>query len=370
MKIKRYIANDAQEAMVKVKAELGTEAVILHSRKIKRPGFFGFLKRPLVEVVAAIEEDEVKDRRKNASHNESKSKMVVEQDKFKELQNQLDNMQGLILSFMNKDEKIKENKEDGIYNKYFNILTENDVDDHIAYKILNIAKKQINFTHEKEDVIRKTLKVILKEYLGLPNPIQQREGERKTFIFVGPTGVGKTTTLAKLAAKMSIVDTKKIGLITSDTYRIAAVEQLRTYSEILGVELKVIYEPNELNEALQLFRNKDVILIDTAGRNHKIEDQLEETKAIIKLIDNPEVFLVISATTTYKDVKSIINSYGFLDQFKLIFTKLDESTTLGNILNTKIITGKEIAYFTTGQIVPDDIEVASPDRIVNSIVGE
>ncbi|MBS3994717.1 MAG: flagellar biosynthesis protein FlhF [Alkaliphilus sp.] len=370
MKIKRYIANDAQEAMVKVKAELGTDAVILHSRKIKRPGFFGFFKRPLFEIVAAIEEDEGNNKRKIAYNNEPKPKTDNEHDKFKALQNQLDNMQGLIINFMKKDEKLKENKEDSIYNKYFNIFIENDVDDHIAYKILNIAKKQINFTHENEDAIRKTLKLIMKEYFGNPNPILQREGERKTFIFVGPTGVGKTTTLAKLAAKMSIVDTKKIGLITSDTYRIAAIEQLRTYSEILGVELKVIYEPNELNEALRLFKNKDVILIDTAGRNHKIEDQLKEAKEIISLIENPEIFLVMSATTTYKDVKSIINSYGFLDQFKLIFTKLDESTTLGNILNTKIITGKEIAYFTTGQIVPDDIEIASPDRIVNSIVGE
>ncbi len=229
---------------------------------------------------------------------------------------------------------------------------------------------QIKFTPENEEAIKKAIRVIIKEYLGPPSPVRDSENLAKIILFIGPTGVGKTTTLAKLAAQFSIKDNKSVGLITSDTYRIAAVEQLRTYSEILDIPLKVIYDPEEIKEAIDELRDKEVILIDTAGRNHKIEEQLLETKSIINNVPNPEIFLVISATTTYKDIKSIIQSYSFIEDFKLIFTKLDESTTAGNILNTKVMTGKDLSYFTTGQIVPDDIEIASPEKIVDLIVGE
>ena len=369
MKIKRYIANDSQEAMMKVKSELGIDAVILHSRKIKKPGVLGVFQKPLVEVVAAIEEKEERQNNKAVSKNK-KAAPSMEDDRIDGLQNQLETMQGLLLNFMNKNEKSEENKDSNAYDKYFKILVESDIDQQIASKILNIAKKQINFTFENEDAIKKTIKIIMKEYIGPPNPIFQNENHQKAIIFVGPTGVGKTTTLAKLAAKLSIGSTKSVGLITSDTYRIAAVEQLRTYSEILGLPLKVIYEPGEINDALQSLKDKDVILIDTAGRNHKLEEQLEETKILISNVPNPEILIVISATTSYKDIRSIIQSYGFIKDFKLIFTKLDESTTVGNILNTKVFTGKDLAYFTTGQIVPDDIEIASPEKIVNIIVGE
>lgn len=215
-----------------------------------------------------------------------------------------------------------------------------------------------------------TVRIIVKEILEEPYTIDESGKGKRVFVFVGPTGVGKTTTLAKLAARLSLINNKTVGLVTADTYRIAAVDQLKTYSEILGLPLKVIYEPEEISDALNRYNDKDCVLIDTAGRSHKSEELLQDLKGILTYVENPEIFLVISMTTGYKDIKSILDSYDFLDDYKLLLTKLDEASSLGNVLNIKLETGKPLSYFTIGQSVPDDIEVASVDKIADYIVGE
>jgi len=189
-------------------------------------------------------------------------------------------------------------------------------------------------------------------------------------MFLGPTGVGKTTTLAKIAARLSLVENKKIGLITADTYRIAAVEQLKTYSEILGIPLEVIYEASELQEAIEKFKDKDYILIDTAGRSHKSKELKSDYDDLVRYLKDVKIYLVMSMTTSFKDLKSIIDSYGFLKEYRLLFTKLDEATSYGNILNLKVLTGKPLSYFTIGQSVPDDIEVADKERIIQYIFDQ
>lgn len=370
MKIKRYIANDSQEAMVKIRAELGMEAVILHTRKIKKQGVMGFFQKPMVEVVAAIEESQIH-KEENHKVNMAKNGKIesFSNNKIDKMQDQLNSIEGMLLDIINTD-GVDGQGESGIFDKYLEILEDNDVEKDIAAKILKIANKQIKFTDENEDAIKKAIRVIMKEYLGPPSTVTENDRFPRTIIFIGPTGVGKTTTLAKLAAKFSIRDNKQVGLITSDTYRIAAVEQLRTYGEILDIPLKVIYDPEEIKEAIDEMSNKDIILIDTAGRNHRMEEQLIETKTIIENVPNPDIFLLISATTTFKDIRSIVQSYSFIENYRLIFTKLDEAITVGNILNTKVLTGKNLAYLTTGQTVPDDFEVATPEKIVDLIVGE
>lgn len=378
MKVKRYIANDAQEAMLKVKAELGANAVILHSRKIKRPGLLSFLKKPLIEMVAAVEENEKEKRYniKNEKSEKNEKKHVnkpEESYKIDELKQQVGNIESLLNSFIDKmdeSKELEEPKRSALFDRYYNHLVESNIEKSIVEKIMNIARKQVSFSGENEEVIAKAIKIIIREYLATPNIINEDSKEQKRIVLVGPTGVGKTTTLAKLAAKFAIGKNKSVGLITADTYRIAAVEQLRTYSEILDVPIKVIYESEEIQEAIEAFKDKDIILIDTAGRNHRSIEQLEEVKELISYINNPDIFLVISATTGYKDIISIIKSYDFIKDYHLLFTKLDEASGLGNILNAKILTNKKLSYVTTGQSVPDDIENANSEKIANIIVGE
>lgn len=165
---------------------------------------------------------------------------------------------------------------------------------------------------------------------------------------------------------------KKVALLTTDTYRIAAAEQLRTYANILDVPFRVIYSREEVERALRDFKDCDFILVDTAGHSHQNKEQKEAMSEFIFSVDGKaekEVFLVLSATTKYRDMVSIADSYSEISGYRLIFTKLDETTTLGNLLNLKLYTGAALSYVTYGQNVPDDIEVFNPQKTVKQLLG-
>ncbi len=376
MKVKRYIGNDPQETMLKIKSELGSNAVILHSRKIKKPGMFGFLKKPLIEMVAAIEENkvgQVKDIQRGRPSVTVPNPVSQEGNKIDSLQDQVGNIENLLNNVLNKigySQDDKDKNKESLYKRYHDLLVLNDVEPELADKILTIVRKQVSFTEDHEEAILRTIRIVVREYLEAPETIGDSFQNKRKIVFVGPTGVGKTTTLAKLAAKLSITKGKRVGVITADTYRIAAVEQLKIYSEILSIPIRIVYEPKEINEAIEAFSDMDIILIDTAGRNHKNEEQLEEIKDLLENIKDPEIFLVMSATTGNREIGSLVKSYQFIENYKIIFTKLDEAVTVGNILNAKLKTGKKLSYVTTGQSVPDDLEVANPDKLANMIVGE
>ena len=165
---------------------------------------------------------------------------------------------------------------------------------------------------------------------------------------------------------------KKVAFLTADTYRIAATEQLRTYANILDAPLTIIYSPQEMNPAIERVKAYDLVLVDTAGFSHKSDAQREDTRALIESLDpkyEREVYLVLSATTKYKDLLEIVDIYHEMTSYKLLFTKLDETTSYGNLLNVKLYSGEDISYVTTGQNVPDDIEVFHTQRIVKQLLG-
>ena len=399
MNVKRYIVNDMAEAMIKIKNELGKDAIILSTRKIKKPGFLGIFKKPFLEVVVAIDdvkENNKKDKNSKIEEEELKKAILLakekvskqEEEKKIELQSgekkeidridkEIKELKTLVKEFITKsNETIKPNQEKDDSKNLQNEITKKTIEDDIidylkdkdithenSVKLLSRAKE----ISKKNDISLEEFKKVLFEIIdGVFEEIYTIEAEKETnkvFFFVGPTGVGKTTTLAKLAARLSLVDNKKIAFITADTYRIAAVDQLRTYSEILGIPLTVVYEADEIEDAIKKYSDMDYILVDTAGRNHKSKDLESEIKALLNKAGNTEVFLVISLTTTYKDIISIVDSYKFIENYKFIFTKLDEASSLANILNVKLIKENKLSYFTIGQSVPDDIEVASASRI-------
>ena len=210
--------------------------------------------------------------------------------------------------------------------------------------------------------------------IGSPVEISLEDKKTKIAFFVGPTGVGKTTTIAKIASMFKLDKEAKVAMITSDTYRIAAVEQLRTYANILDVPLQVVYTIEELNDAIDKFKEYDLILVDTAGRSHKNKEQCMEMLHFAIDYGIPEewtieVFIVLSASTKYKDLENIVDVYSEIGNYNIIFTKLDETSAFGNILNIKLKTGGNLSYVTSGQVVPDDIRLIDAQKMAKSLLG-
>ena len=379
MKIKRFTAKDNQEALMKVRFELGPDAVIIHQRKIKPKGLFGFFKKPVIEIVAAREEQSQPTQTKQVPQ---KSKATVQspslQDSRKhpeELEAELDNIKTMLSQLMEQNGVSLENQKK---------LT--DKKEEIEENILDVLLKKQEIDPE---IVKRIRKEVDPEYLnnnGTASGHQITEGirrfvknnvhitpydpKKKIIVFVGPTGVGKTTTIAKLAARATLNEGKKVGMISADTYRIAAVEQLKTYSDILNIPLEVIYQPGEVHEALTRLKDNDMIFIDTAGRNHKEESQLNELKMLLDTLPQKEVYLLLSCTTRNHDIQSILKHYEFLDDYKIIITKIDEASVYGPVLNVPVITQKPISFMTTGQSVPDDIEVVTIDKVITLLIKE
>ncbi len=196
------------------------------------------------------------------------------------------------------------------------------------------------------------------------------ERTAKCAFFFGPTGVGKTTTIAKLAAECMLKEKRRVGFITSDTYRIAAVEQLKTYANILNVPLEVVFSPNEIELALERLKHCDLILVDTAGRNYRNDEYVTAIKELLDYSETSVHYLVLSLTSKYSDMKAIAANFCDVPDARAIFTKADETSAYGTILNIVDQYQLALSYITTGQNVPDDIVPATPERVTKMILGD
>jgi len=302
------------------------------------------------------------------------------------LEEKLDNLQNLIEKQLSQQEnkpqpeevkntesgRRKENAERVNFLKLlFNKMMDNEISEKYAKDIIEEIDKNC-----KADV---TLDFMLSEIyqrmilkLGKPYVMEENERTPKVIFFVGPTGVGKTTTIAKIASSFRVEHKKKVALLTADTYRIAAAEQLRTYANILEVPFRVVYTAKEIAASIEDFKEYDYILVDTTGHSPNNEAQCESMSDLISSVDSnaaKEVFLVLSASTKYGDLMKIADTYKEIADYKLIFTKLDETATLGNIYNLKLYTGATLSYVTCGQNVPDDIEYFNPQSTVKQLLG-
>lgn len=392
MRVKRYAAETLQDAMLKVKMDMGKDAVILHTRKFKEGGFFGFFGKVMFEVTAAIEETAVS--REALARDAARQVMpsaeppfqaeagrsannVLEQedtDEESDIYEELQEMKFMLTEMMNRIDLAQDVRDlPRQVRRYFRILSDSEVEDKIAKKLLKEVLNALS-PHEisNGDTVKESLEYQIVKMFKRSKPVTfKKHGlNQQSIALVGPTGVGKTTTIAKLAATFSIVDKKKVALITADTYRVAAVEQLKTYGEIIGIPVDVVYTPQELREAISKHTDKDLILIDTAGRSHRNTEQMTELKTYIDAAEPSDIFLVLSATTRYQDMLDIVNSYSDIDISRIVFTKLDETSCFGAILSLICKTQKSLSYVTTGQNVPDDIEIADPAKIAKNIMRE
>lgn len=412
MIVKKFEAPTEQEAILKAKEELGPQAVVLNTKTIKQRGIWRLFKKDYVEITAALEEkeyvQEINDRKPTAEKKPHIDLTAGEKIDLtmpsEQLEKKLDTLSEMIKTQMKDDSKSKPAEEKKVEKpvdknlgevgmnedstdprqiamnnniKTLRLIYNKLIDNEVDEKYANALVSEIENSLKKESNIDSILagiyqKIILK--LGEPEIIQLSDHQKVVF-FVGPTGVGKTTTIAKIASKFKLNEHKKVAFITSDTYRIAAVEQLNTYANILDVPVRVVYTEEELKKALDEFKDYDLILVDTAGRSHK---NVEQRDAVIDLyhsiskeenhIDS-EVFLVLSVTTKYRDLISITKAYDKLNGYKLLFTKLDETGTLGNIFNIKMLTGAKLSYTTAGQNVPDDIETINVQKLAKQLLG-
>lgn len=411
MIIKKFNAQTEKEAMLMAKEELGPDAIVMNVKTIKPRGIFALFKKSKVELTAAIDDNMAEkkvDFNKLAEKiNEDKSSNFVKgfatsNDYSEEAQNaieeKINNIARLLEQQMtiNKEETGLKSVEDAYVKAVESIKVDETTDNKqkeektIDNKVVELVKEQLvdnevlekhadsiiqEFASESgnvpiDNILSKVYqKIVLK--LGEIKLLESGEAKPKIVFFVGNTGVGKTTTMAKLASKYMLDEKKNIAMISVDTYRIAAIEQIKTYANILSVPMEVVYSPEEMKNAVEKHKACDFIFVDTAGRSHRNEDQKKDLQEIIDSVSDyeKEVYLVVSATVKYNDLKSISKTYEDMFPYKLIFTKLDETKGWGNILNLKLDTGKDLSYVTWGQNVPDDIGAVNPQIIAKKLLG-
>ncbi len=253
----------------------------------------------------------------------------------------------------------------------YQMMLENEVDEKYADALIDDLAENVKPNTPLDHLLAIVYQRLVLKF-GEAETITPAGKGPKVIFFIGPTGVGKTTTIAKLASSFKVEENRKIALLTADTYRIAAAEQLHTYANILEVPFRIIYTPSELTAAVRDFAECDYILVDTAGHSPHNSGQRDGVTELLGALDysvDREVYLVLSATTKYRDLLSIADTYMNMTKFSLIFTKIDETTTLGSMLNLRLYTGAPLAYITIGQNVPDDIEIFNAQETVKLLLG-
>ena len=391
MIIKKFQAATETEGILMAKEEMGNAAVIMNIKTIKHRGLAKLWKKDYVEVTAALEErvhttDKIPVKTINAIVDDNTKPVMELENHTTAIEEKLNNLQDMLEKKISQnmtqepdktEEVTEEEKEDNICIKFMQLVYRQLLDNEVDEKYANQIIGEIEGSLKKETNIDSILagiyqKVILK--LGQPKVLEAEDKKTKLVFFVGPTGVGKTTTIAKLASYFKIEKKLKVAFITCDTYRIAAVEQLRTYANILDVPMQVVYTIEEFNTAIKGYDGYDLVFVDTAGRSHKNTEQCDEVMHFIndcRTTENmeKEVFLVLSAATKYKDLINITEVFGQIDNYSIILTKLDETGCLGNILNMKLHTGVPLSYVTSGQAVPDDISILDAQKISRNLLG-
>lgn len=436
MTIKKFQGKTKEEAIALAKEEMGSSVVIMNVKEVRQKGFFGIFKGSMYEVTAALEDDVMPQRPfsipqpqkesntsgfnavadeeislrdltkdtepvavppvKNAAPasqelhaesqalkeafaavnevmeknghkpiaplKESQAAQMVKEPEFRPLQS---------MDFVEKIPQERDEQSHQFFKVLYKVLLDNEVDEVYINQFMDELDRVSHSTNGLDYLISNVYqKMILK--LGQPEVISLSKKKPKVVFFIGPTGVGKTTTIAKIASRFKVEQEKKVALLTADTYRIAAAEQLRTYANILDTPLSIIYTPEDIGKEMEKFLDYDLVLVDTAGFSHKNDGQREDMKRLLENLPaqyERQIYLVLSATTKYKDLIEITDIYDEFCKFHLIFTKLDETSTYGNILNIKLHTGAQLSYVTTGQNVPDDIEVVDTQKLVKQLLG-
>lgn len=365
MKMKKYTADTMVEAMKKVRADFGDDAIILSSNVITSKGFLGFFQKKSVEVVAGFDEPAIIPT--EPAFIPKQASISVESKNDEEIKNEMNEMKRLLqemrqsVSFSNFPDELK---------PLLTYLENQGLSKELILQVGNeifsqMKKEKQDFSKEEQLQIVKT--VLTKEFSELP--FGGITFSKRFINVLGPTGVGKTTTIAKIAARALLEHKKKIGFITTDTYRIAAIEQLRTYANLLQAPVEIAYNSKDFEDAIMKMKDLDLIFIDTAGRNYKEMKYVDDLKRLIDFSLDMESFLVLSVTSKEKDMKTIIDRFTSFPVEKFIFTKVDETGSIGPMFNLMKHYEIGTAYYTDGQEVPEDIVEADVDKMLNLLLA-
>ena len=388
MNLQTYQSKTMAEALAQVRRELGKEAVILNTRTFKRGGLFGIGGKRVVEITATagINVLHPKARRHILSGGTAEpsagakpeaamnDRLVLGGVKQSSQHDQLRQELALVKEMV--QQLVQEHQRgqhpavpEELFATYLSLINQQ-VGQEVADEIIRQVKQELSTEQFKDEkLVRRSMAKCIEKMIPTAGPlVAGQAGKPRVIALVGPTGVGKTTTIAKLAANFKLRENKNVGLITIDTYRIGAVEQLRTYADIINVPLRVVLSPDELREAVQQMQDCHLILIDTAGRSQNDDIKLRELKSFLKSANPAEVHLVLSTTSDPANIQACIQRFSLLGIDKVIFTKLDEAVGFGMLLSASRKLDRAISYITTGQSVPNDIEPGSSRQLAKLLM--
>ena len=381
MQIKKFQAHDMTKALSLIKQEFGPDAVILSARTLKKPGgVLSYMKKPVVEVTAATD-TYYPQGKKRASLTESEAAYEYDSRRpgykgvSKKMGSHDQHYDGPYGLKHNLNPLAQRRFEQEPYSPEFQgiqkFMLKQGVGTDLAAKWLEELKRTLEFKKPLNgELLKRGIVRALSEMGATASQIENKPKKRKIVAFVGPTGVGKTTTIAKLAAIQAIKMRKTVALITLDNCRIAAIEHLKAYARVIGIPMEVASSIKELKTSVKKLRNRHLILIDTPGMSQKNDNQINELKDMLEGISPIQTHLLMTATTNDSNLMDIWEKFKVIPIARLIFTKLDETTTFGNIANQLCRSKIPISYFTNGQEVPEDIEIATLEKLVNLMMGE
>ncbi|HEY4234462.1 MAG TPA: flagellar biosynthesis protein FlhF [Lacipirellulaceae bacterium] len=385
MQIKTFRAKTMQQALHLVRHELGPDAAVLHTRELNS----GLVRRMVFgrqyEVAAStavnvpsrlparLQEQEARSEEPPKvyparSGDHAASALYAPGSIL--LAGQLNQLQEMIEKLCERSStKPQHNLPEAFFHVYTDII-EADIDEAIARDLVDRVRLDQGAQGMADSLLIKArVAQLLEEEITVTGPITMNSDKCRLVALVGPTGVGKTTTIAKLAANHRLREKKRVGLITVDTYRVAAVEQLRTYADIIDLPMEVVATPREMREAVSRMRHLDLVLMDTAGRSPRDEVKIQELRSLLAEAEPDQVMLVLSATAGARSLTTTAERFAEVGTTALLLTKLDEATSLGHLASLARECRLPVSYLTDGQNVPDDIQVAERRRLAYLMLG-
>lgn len=395
MKIKKYLVRNIDDALSQIKRDLGNDAYILSQKKVVKRGALNLSNVEMIEVTAAVDKakpvpENISSTLLNRKYNyanppkddaaelQRARKEVASRDDFVDLSEIKNELQPLTREMAEIKSLLRKSTAEldtfgefrGVFLDLYMDLVQNGVERKLAGKLINTLQYQMEADDINDnDLIRKKLFNIITTSIALPSPLRMEKGKRKIIVVVGPTGSGKTTTIAKLSSYFKLMESKKVALLSIDSYRIGAEAHLRTYSEILDIPFYPIYNERDLEFRIDKLKDFELIFIDTTGRSPGDKKGLLIMEKHLTGVpaEEKEVYLTVAAPTRSSDLYYIYEKYSIFKPDKFIFTKIDESLSLGNLFNLKMKAEIPMAYFTTGQRVPEDIEIAYPRKFARRV---